>query len=69
MNKSDTIKTMQIELQRLNQVIDLKIIKGLSDHREAKRHRFITVQLQRLAGRQKKSWLQRFSGAVTMFLF
>jgi len=67
MNKSDTIKTMQIELQRLNQDIDLKIIKGHSYHREARRHRFLTVQLARLTARENGGWLRRMSRAMTMF--
>ncbi len=67
MNKSDTIKTMQIELQRLNQMIDLKIIKGLSYHREARRHRLLTVQLSRLTARENGGWLRRMSRALTLF--
>lgn len=67
MNKSDTIKTIQIELQRLNQDIDLKIIRGHSYHREAKRHRFLTVQLSRLTARENGGWLRRMSRALTLF--
>lgn len=52
MSKHQTIKTIRAEIDRLNQEIDLRIIKGVSYRREALRHRFLMAQLARLAPRR-----------------
>ena len=50
---------MRRELRELNEQIDLKIIKGLSYAREARRHRFIMDSLARVRRENSASWLTR----------
>ena len=49
MRKHQTIKTIRRELDKLNQEIDLRIIRGMSYAREARRHKFLIMQLKRLS--------------------
>lgn len=69
MSKNDLIKTIQAEIQRLNQDIDLRIIRGLSYRREARRHKLLTIQLSRLTHKSALGWLSRMSRAMAMFFF
>jgi hypothetical protein len=55
MSKHQAIKTIRTEIERLNQEIDLRIIKGVSYKREALRHKFLMNQLARLAPR-RSNW-------------
>lgn len=64
MSKHQAIRTIRAEIARLNQMIDLKIIKGVSYRREALRHKFLMAQLARLSPRH--SW---FSGIISGFAF
>lgn len=52
MSKYQTIKTIRMEIDRLNQEIDLRIIKGVPYKREAVRHKFLMRQLSRIAPRK-----------------
>jgi hypothetical protein len=52
MSKHQAIKTIRVEIDRLNQEIDLRIIKGVSYRREALRHTFLMRQLARLVPRR-----------------
>ncbi len=49
MSKSMYKKTIEHEIEKLNQKIDLKIIKGLSYRTEAKRHKFLLARLSELS--------------------
>ena len=49
MSKHQTIKTILHELDKLNQEIDIRIIRGVSYIREARRHKFLMAQLKRLS--------------------
>ncbi len=51
MSKQQTIRTIRAEIDRLNQDIDLKIIRGVSYRRESQRHKFLMSQLARLTPR------------------
>lgn len=59
MSKNQAIKNIRYEIDRLNQEIDLKIIKGVSYGREARRHKFLISQLRRL----NDSWFGRLVNA------
>jgi hypothetical protein len=61
MSKHQAIRTIRMEIHRLNQEIDLRIIKGVSYRREALRHKFLMAQLARLSPR--KSIFSLFSFA------
>jgi hypothetical protein len=49
MSKHQAIKAIRTEVSRLNQEIDLKIIRGLSYSKEARRHKLLMSQLYRLS--------------------
>jgi len=65
MSKHQAIRTIRAELERLNQDIDLRIIKGVPYRRQALRHKFLMGQLARLAPR-RSSWFQ--TGLVSLFV-
>lgn len=48
MSKQTFIRAIRMELDKLNQDIDLKIIKGLSYKRESMRHRTLTAELRKI---------------------
>ena len=70
MSKFTLEKKIKSELKVINDVIDLKIIKGVSYKREALRHRFLLyrlVDLHRLPKFQS-NWFQRTVNVVATFL-
>lgn len=70
MSKFVLEKKIQAELKRINEVIDIKIVKGESYRREALRHRFLLnrlVDLHRVA-RFHSNWFQRTVNVVATFL-
>lgn len=68
MSKHHTVKILRAELERVNNEIDMRIIKGLSYAREARRHKLLTSQLRRLAPRQF-TLLGRSLSFVSAFMF
>lgn len=60
MSRYTLIKEIQMELERLNSIIDLKIIRGASYRRESQRHRFLKKRLSELA-RNGKHWFFNLS--------
>lgn len=70
MSKIVLEKNIKSELQKINDVIDLKIIKGMSYRREALRHRFLLYRLGDLhrLSRFNSNWLQRSVNVVATFL-
>jgi hypothetical protein len=63
-------KNIKSELKKINEVIDIKIIKGLSYRREALRHRFLLYRLSDLhrLSRFHSNWFQRSVNVVATFL-
>ena len=60
MSKQNLEKVLRQELEVLNDVIDHKIIKGLSYSREAKRHKFILSSLANIRRNKISShWMVR----------
>lgn len=59
MSRYNLERVLRRELRELNEQIDLKIIKGLSYAREARRHRFIMDSLARVRRENSASWLTR----------
>lgn len=70
MSKFILEKRIQAELKKINDVIDLKIIKGVSYKREALRHRFLLYRLVDLHRVSKfhSNWFQRSVNVVATFL-
>ena len=65
MSKHQAIRTIKSEIERLNQEIDLRIIKGVPYRRQALRHKFLMGQLSRLAPR-RSGWFQ--NSLVSLFV-
>ncbi|MDB5259302.1 MAG: hypothetical protein JWO73_510 [Candidatus Taylorbacteria bacterium] len=57
MSKAKTVQIIRAEIKRLNEDIDMKIIRGLSYRNEARRHKSLISQLARLT---MKGELQRY---------
>ncbi len=68
MSKHQTIKAIRAEIDRLNQEIDLRIIKGVSYRREALRHKALMSQLARLAPR-RSNWFGKSLSFMSAFIF
>ncbi|HVU06730.1 MAG TPA: hypothetical protein VHE10_03015 [Candidatus Paceibacterota bacterium] len=49
MSKYELRKTIKRELKDLNWKIDMKIVRGLPYRTEARRHKFLIMQLNRLS--------------------
>ncbi len=60
MSQQQYIKTIERELQKLNQRIDMKIISGESYTRESRRHKQLLRQIREQ--RNKKGMFGRFFG-------
>ncbi len=60
MSKQEYIKALNREIQKLNGVIDWKIIHHADYHREARRHRALLAQLRKEEARRRVRSLIRF---------
>ncbi len=67
MDKRSLRKAIEQEIIRLNQEIDLRIIRGLSYDRQSRRHRFLTTQLRILSLREDGSWISRMAHMTSVF--
>ena len=62
MSQRNLEKVLRRELEVLNDVIDHKIIRGLSYAKEARRHKFIQSNLADISRAQTgSSWIKSFS--------
>jgi len=70
MSKFILEKRIKVELARINDIIDAKIVKGESYRREALRHRFLLNRLSDLHRLSKfhSNWFQRTVNVVATFL-
>ena len=68
MSKHQALRTIRSEVERLNQEIDLRIIKGMSYARQAKRHKMLMNQLAQLSS-SGHSWFSRSMNFVSSFGF
>ena len=59
MSKYNLEKTLRNELGVLNDVIDRKIVRGLSYAREAKRHKYVVSNLSRIQRAERSGWFFR----------
>ncbi len=69
MSKNQAIKAIRMELDRVNQEIDLKIIKGLSYVRESRRHKLLMSQLRRSISATQSSWFGKSLSFISTFMF
>lgn len=64
MSRSATIKTIYKELDKVNDAIDMKILKGLSYAKEAHQHKFL---LSCLTQAKREEELNRSMGFINKF--
>lgn len=69
MSNKNLIINIRIELQKLNHVIDMKIIKGLPYRVEAKRHKFLLARLADLTASPRVNWWGRLAQAMSTAMF
>ncbi len=70
MSKIMLEKTIREELRKINDIIDLKILKGLPYKRESLRHRFLLSRLSDMHRLPKfrSSWLTRSLNVLATFV-
>ncbi len=64
-------KKIREELKKLNDIIDIKIVKGMSYKRDALRHRFLLSRLSDMhrMPRFNSTWLRRSANVIATFVF
>mgnify|MGYP001789089916 CR=1 FL=1 len=65
MTKHKTIITINKEINKINEEIDMKILQGLAYRVEARRHKILLEKLRRDV---RPTWQYRLSRMVTSFL-
>ncbi len=65
MTKHKIITTINKEINKINDEIDMKILQGLAYRAEARRHKML---LNKLRSEARPSWQYRLSRMVTSFL-
>jgi hypothetical protein len=58
MSKQNFEKSLKKELRVLNEIIDMKILRGMSYGAEARRHKFVLASLANIK-RSKSNWMVR----------
>lgn len=61
MSKQNLERVLKNELSQLNDIIDMKIIRGLPYGAEARRHKFVVSRISELR-RERVSWMVRSIG-------
>ncbi len=59
MSKYRAERALRRELENLNEIIDQKIIRGLSYAREARRHKFILRSIWHIKRASEPSWFRK----------
>ncbi|MEN9604761.1 MAG: hypothetical protein RJB39_446 [Candidatus Parcubacteria bacterium] len=69
MSTNTRIKTIQSEIERINQEIDMKILRGLSYKKESKHHKFLLTHLSDiLKNRGGSRWFAKAAHVMSSFL-
>ncbi len=68
MSKFKIVYNVQKEIKKLNNTIDLKIIKGLPYKAEARRHKFLMTQFNSFERQSNFSIFRRTLGLLTSIL-
>lgn len=69
MSKYQLKKTIEKEIKDLNWRIDMKIVRGISYRNEARRHKLLLMQLNRLAQAKSYNFLGKMAGSFATFMF
>lgn len=69
MSKNNIERGIRIELDRLNEVIDRKIMRGVTYRKEAERHSFLRARLAQVSRSRifSRNWFGRSLGFVNTF--
>lgn len=62
------VHNIKKEIKKLNNEIDLKIIKGLPYKAEARRHKFLVSQFYGFYGTTKTSWFKKTLHVLASFV-
>lgn len=68
MSKQQFKSVLQDELNKLNEQIDLKVMRGLPYAREARRHRQVVTELRRLNRDHLGLWRSLTTSALSLLL-
>lgn len=71
MSKQNVEKMLSTELEALNNIIDMKIVKGFPYTKEAREHKYLLARLMQSKKRSKSSFLNvlsRFNSVSNIFL-
>ena len=68
MSKHQIVRSLRQEIRRINYIIDQKIIKGISYYSEARKHKFLVSQLNRISP-QKSGIFGRALSFMSVFMF
>lgn len=70
MSKRNLEKNIKDEMSRLNDIIDLKIIRGIPYKREATRHKFLLMRLMDLRrfSTINSGLIQKFTKVIASFV-
>lgn len=68
MSKFKLARNIKKEIKKINNDIDLKIIKGLPYRAEARRHKFLTSQFYTFNTLQRTSLLKRTLNVLASFV-
>jgi len=68
MSKIKLLHNLKKEIKRLNNDIDLKIIKGLPYKAEARRHRFLVSQFYGFYEEKKINWFRKTLHVFASFI-
>jgi hypothetical protein len=68
MSKIKLVRNLKKEIKKLNNDIDLKIIKGLPYRAEARRHKFLTSQFYGFYEEKRISWFRKTMHVFASFV-
>lgn len=69
MSRNQLIRTIRKEIRDLNWVIDMKIVKGMSYRREARRHKLLLMQLNHLSKKSPFGFMTKLSNVMATLVF
>ena len=67
MSKHEIVSSLKVEIRKINRIIDQKILMGAPYSLEARRHKFLMSQMNRLAP-QREGWFGRSMSLVSLFM-
>ena len=69
MSKNKIVTTIQKELARVNEQIDMKIITGRSYKKDSLRHKYLLAQLRAIRARESFNFFGKLSQSFATLVF